>query len=86
MVSTENVANAHLLAMHALLDPLRANGKVDGEAFNIADDNPLPFWDVQRIIWRTAGDTTEIKDLTVIPAWLANTMAFAAEYAYGIIF
>ena len=85
-MSAENSANAYLLAMHALLDPSKANGKVDGEAFNITDDNPLPFWDVSRIIWRTGGDTTDIKDVKVIPAWMATAMALLSEVAYGILF
>lgn len=74
--------------MHALLGPTASNSseKVEGEAFNITDGNPLPFWDVQRIIWRTGGDTTEMKDMKVIPAWLASTMASMAEWTYGIYF
>ena len=85
-VSAENAATAHLLAMHALLDPSKANGKVDGEAFNITDDNGIPFWDVARIIWRTAGDKTDIKDVKVIPGWAANAMAVVGELAYGLFF
>lgn len=85
-VSAENAADAHLLAMHTLLDPTRANGKVDGEAFNITDANPLPFWDISRVIWTSAGDKTELKDVTVIPGWAANAMAFAAEYFYYFVF
>jgi sterol-4alpha-carboxylate 3-dehydrogenase (decarboxylating) len=86
VVSAENCANAHLLAMHALIDSSKANGKVDGEAFNITDGNPLPFWDVSRIIWRTGSDKTELKDVKVIPAWMATAMASVAEFAYGLFF
>ncbi|MCJ1326114.1 hypothetical protein MMC10_002778 [Thelotrema lepadinum] len=87
LISAENCANAHLLAMHALLDPdTSANGKVEGEAFSITDDNPLPFWDVQRVIWRTGGDKTELKNVKVLPAWLANSMASMTEWTYGIFF
>lgn len=86
LVSAENSATAHLLAMHALVDPSKANGKVDGEAFNITDDNPLPFWDVARIIWKTAGDKSELKDVKVIPAWVANMMATMAEFTYRCVF
>ena len=46
LISAENGAKAHLLAMHALLDPGKANGEVAGEAFNITDSNPFPFWDI----------------------------------------
>ena len=86
IVSAENAANAHLLAMHALLDSSKGHGKVDGQAFNITNEDPMPFWDVSRVIWRTAGDTTELKDVKVIPAWAATTMASMAESAYGLFF
>ena len=88
LVSAENCANIHLLAMHALLNPTTssANGKVEGEAFNVTDGNPLPFWDIQRIIWRTGGDKTELKNVKVIPAWAANAMAFMTEWTYGLFF
>jgi sterol-4alpha-carboxylate 3-dehydrogenase (decarboxylating) len=85
-VSADNCAQAHLLAMHALLDPSKAQGKVDGEAFNITDNNPIPFWDLSRIIWRTADDQTNLENVTVIPAWVAMTMASVAEFAYGVMF
>ena len=81
IVSAENCAKAHILAMHALLDPSKANGAVAGEAFNVTNDNPLPFWDVQRVIWREAGDQTKLEDVKVIPKWLAKTMASVSELA-----
>ena len=83
-VSAENAAAAHLLAAKALLDPQNAAGKVDGEAFHITDGNPLPFWDLARLIWRAAGDTTELKDVSIIPAWAAVAMATAAEWVFAI--
>ena len=86
LISAKNCAEAHLLAMYALLDASMAKGKVDGEAFNITDENAMPFWDISRIIWRTGGDTTELKDVKVIPGWLATAMASVAELAYGILF
>ncbi|MCJ1312324.1 hypothetical protein MMC25_005998 [Agyrium rufum] len=79
-----NGAIAHILAAQALLDPSRANGKVDGEAFNITDGNPQPFWDVARHIWVAAGDTTDPKDIKVIPAWVAMAMASVAEFVYMV--
>jgi sterol-4alpha-carboxylate 3-dehydrogenase (decarboxylating) len=42
-VSIENAATAHFLAAKALLDPSRASGKVDGEAFIVSDSAPDPF-------------------------------------------
>ena len=81
VVSPENSAQAHILAVKALLYPESANGKVGGEAFNITDGNPLPFWDIARMIWRAAGDTTELKDVTIIPGWAAMGMATVAEWS-----
>ena len=56
-VSVENVARAHLLAAKALLNH-QEEPKVGGEAFNITDGDPIPFWGFERLIWRAAGDTT----------------------------
>lgn len=81
-VSAENAALAHILAAKALLDPSKAPGKVAGEAFNITDGNSIPFWDLSRLVWNAAGDTTSLKDVKVIPAWLAMTMASTAELVY----
>ncbi|KAL9117548.1 MAG: hypothetical protein Q9187_005916, partial [Circinaria calcarea] len=83
-VSAENAATAHLLAATALVDPSRASGKVDGEAFQITDGNPLPFWDLARMIWRAAGDTTQLQDVTVIPTWAAMALASAVEWLFAI--
>ncbi|KAF2096746.1 NAD(P)-binding protein [Rhizodiscina lignyota] len=38
------------------------------------------------IIWRTAGDKTELRDVRIIPSWAANAMAMAAEFANAFIF
>jgi sterol-4alpha-carboxylate 3-dehydrogenase (decarboxylating) len=83
-VSARNAASAHLLAAEALMNSSGARGRVDGEAFLITDGNPLPFWDVCRIIWRAAGDTSDPKDATIIPAWIAYTWAVVLEVLYGI--
>ena len=79
-----NAATAHVLAAKALLNPTLARGPVAGEAFNITDGAPIFFWDFCRIVWRAAGDTTELKDVKVIPAWLALQMANVTEGLYWI--
>ena len=55
-----NAASAHVLAAKALLNPCYAPGKVDGEAFNITDSNPVPFWDLSRLVWCAAGDKWDV--------------------------
>lgn len=79
-----NAGKAHILAAKALLSPNRANGKVDGEAFNITDGEPRRFWDIMRLVWRAAGDKTQLEDVTVVPAWLAVMMAQGAEWIFWI--
>ena len=81
-ISVENAAAVHVLAARALLDPSRAQGKVYGEAFNVTDQNPIPFWNLSRLVWRAAGDNTPLEKVHVIPVWLALIMASIAESLY----
>ena len=83
-VSAENAATAHILAAKALMDRTTAQGKVDGEAFLITDGNPLPFWDLCRMIWRASGDTSNPNDATVVPSWAAYSIATVLEVLYGL--
>ena len=82
-VSAENGAKAHLLAAKALMEPNPAR-KVDGEAFLITDGNPLPFWDLCRMVFRAAGNSSQPEDATVIPAWLAYAFATILEVLYAL--
>jgi sterol-4alpha-carboxylate 3-dehydrogenase (decarboxylating) len=49
----ESAALAHVLAAKALLDGRKG---VDGEAFFIADGEPLGIWEFARLMWRAAED------------------------------
>ena len=82
--SASNAAHAHVLAAKALLDPSRAMGPVAGEAFNITDGNPVPFWDLSRMIWRPAGSFTPIEKVTVLPVWLAMSLAAVTEWIFFV--
>ena len=84
-VSSANAATAHLLAVKALLDPSETKGKVNGQAFNITDGNPMPFWDLCRIVWGAAGDTADPRQVTVIPPWIAYILAILAGMFYNVI-
>ena len=79
-----NVATAHLLAAKKLLcsenGPL--NPRVDGEAFHITDGDPQPFWTFARLIWQTAGGKTTPDQITIVPGWLALSMACGLEWIY----
>lgn len=78
-----NAASAHFLAAKALLKDA-SDFKVDGEAFFVTDDNPMPFWDFQRMIWAAAGDKTTLSKIQVIPAWVGMAMATVVEYLVGV--
>ena len=54
--------------------------KVDGEAFNITDDAPLPPWTFFRLFWIEMGDTTPLSKVWIIPSWLTLMMAIWAEW------
>lgn len=77
-----NAASAHILAARALLGTGEASEKVDGEAFFITDDAPIPFWDFQRKIWAAAGDRTPLAQVRVIPPWIVMMMAAFVEYLF----
>ncbi|KAM0550579.1 hypothetical protein ACHAPJ_008837 [Fusarium lateritium] len=82
--SGENSAIGHILAAKALLDPSRAAGKVDGEAFNVSDGAPVPFWHHIGVIWKTARGEDFYKDVTVLPAWTMIAVVVLAEWAFWI--
>lgn len=83
VVSTQNVAAAHLLAIKGLLSEseLRSPG-VDGEAFFITDGDPPQFWDFQRRIWAAAGDRTRLEEIKILPAWFMLSLASTLEWVY----
>ncbi|KAF5018068.1 hypothetical protein F66182_9967 [Fusarium sp. NRRL 66182] len=84
VISGENSAIAHLLAAKALLDPSRAIGKVDGEAFNISDGAPVPFWHHIGIIWKTARGEDVFNDVVVLPAWVMHVAVVLAEWFFWV--
>lgn len=87
-LSAGNAAQAHLLAVDALLaekqHPPVGGDKVAGEAFTITDGDPLPFWEHFRVIWRAAGDRTPEGDVTKIPVWVAMCAAAVIELLYWV--
>ncbi|KAF2869369.1 hypothetical protein BDV95DRAFT_629953 [Massariosphaeria phaeospora] len=76
-----NIAHGHLLAVQALLQthkllptvPLDSE-KVDGEAFNITNGQPVYFWDFARAVWHEAGDTVPLSGIWHL-SW---------EFAFGV--
>ncbi|KAI4152119.1 MAG: hypothetical protein LQ340_003093 [Diploschistes diacapsis] len=89
--SVENGATAHILLAKAMLGQLPAakGHKIDGQAFNISDEDRHPFWGFARMVWKCAGwdpgsDGKGDQMVWVLPAWLALSMAACLEWAYWI--
>ncbi|KAI6351838.1 hypothetical protein MCOR25_009713 [Pyricularia grisea] len=85
VVSSENAAAAHLLAAKALLDPSRANGKVAGETFNVAEDPPILFWHHMRTLWKAARGEAAVKQAWTMPGWVMELIAFCVEWMLRIL-
>ncbi|MCJ1426118.1 erg26, C-3 sterol dehydrogenase [Sticta canariensis] len=86
-----NVAHAHILAAIALLSTLALSTppldyeRVDGEAFFITNDSPLYFWDFARLVWATAGDTTQPSQVWVINKEIGLVIASLVEWIFWLM-
>lgn len=85
-----NLADAHLLAAHALVDahanpPLPADSRVEGEVFNITNGEPWLFWDFQREISKQLGFPIQDKDIVVIPKWVGLLIGFVSEWLVWLL-
>jgi sterol-4alpha-carboxylate 3-dehydrogenase (decarboxylating) len=85
----ENCTHAQLLLARALvkaapLAPLSNDTKVEGEAFVVTNDEPIPFWDVQRLVADIAGLPVQDEDVRCIPVWLVMAVAIIGEWMYWI--
>ncbi|KAL9128132.1 MAG: hypothetical protein Q9217_003133 [Psora testacea] len=85
-----NVAHAHILAAIALVqthgmetEPLD-HEKVDGEAFFITNGQPIYFWDFARMVWTTAGDKTEPKQIWQIEKETGLFIASAIDWLFWL--
>jgi sterol-4alpha-carboxylate 3-dehydrogenase (decarboxylating) len=82
-----NLVPAHLLAAKALLrasyipeDEIREKERVDGEVFNITNDEPWLFWDFHREVAKQAGFPVRKEDIKILPRWLMMVIAFFAKW------
>ncbi|RAO69024.1 uncharacterized protein BHQ10_005036 [Talaromyces amestolkiae] len=86
-----NLADAHLLAAHVLLEtwgkprPTDSTVRVDGEVFNITNDDPWLFWDFQRAVASETGNPVLPEHIITIPKWLGLTMGFVSEWVVWAI-
>ncbi|KAL4938642.1 hypothetical protein BDV06DRAFT_231628 [Aspergillus oleicola] len=95
-----NLADAHLLAAHALVDawgkppPSPSSSfpsgdgstqRVDGECFHITNEEPWLFWDFQRAVSGLVGNPVRATDIVVIPAWAGQVLGFVNEWAAWVM-
>ena len=80
-VSVENCCDIHLKAARALLQDVSG---VAGEAFNVTDGQPIPFWTFIRLVWTTAGENIDEEQIRIIPAGLMLILASIVEWTYCI--
>jgi sterol-4alpha-carboxylate 3-dehydrogenase (decarboxylating) len=88
-IYVENCTHAQLLLARALvkaapLAPPSNDVRIEGEAFVVSNDEPVPFWDVQRLVADIAGLPIKDEDVRCIPIWLVMTVAVLGEWAYWI--
>jgi sterol-4alpha-carboxylate 3-dehydrogenase (decarboxylating) len=94
---TANAAQAHVLAVQFLMGDIYRmvpfgtglrRDDIDGEAFFIADDSPMPFWQFSRRVWKEAGDrnhNSRNPSITKIPFTLALGMVRVSEWLYKCV-
>ncbi|KAI9719482.1 MAG: putative secondary metabolism biosynthetic enzyme [Chrysothrix sp. TS-e1954] len=87
----ENGVRAYLLVAQALLrshdvpNDLRNSERVDGEAFFVTNDEPIPFWQFTRGLGAAAGFPTQPEEIRVIPKSIGFVMAFISEWLTWIM-
>jgi sterol-4alpha-carboxylate 3-dehydrogenase (decarboxylating) len=80
---TAKAAEAHVLALRALLDPANTC-RVAGEAFFVSDGCPQPFFDFARKCYAAAGSPVAPSQVTVIPLAALQAAASTGEWAYYV--
>lgn len=85
-----NAAYAHILAARALLaaygkDPLPASQRVEGEVFNISNDERIPFWDIVIRTSNLLGRPLSHDQIFSIPPAVGILIAFLVEWLVWIL-
>ncbi|KAF2650010.1 NAD(P)-binding protein [Lophiostoma macrostomum CBS 122681] len=81
-----NACHAHLLAARKLLGaygaaPLSPEERVEGEVFNVSNDEKIPFWDLTIRTSNLLGYPLSHDDIVSIPRFAGLAMGFLAEWA-----
>lgn len=84
-----NLIDAHILAAQALLQaygkpPSPPSQRVDGECFNVTNDERILFWEFGRKIAAASGHPVMPKDIVIIPAFLGLIMGWISEWVVWI--
>ncbi|KAF2643904.1 NAD(P)-binding protein [Massarina eburnea CBS 473.64] len=87
--SVENAVSAHVLLANALLKPVEENiepsHRIAGQAFNINDGTPFPFWEFPRLCWKYAGhDAAPRSEMRHLSVYYALLIAKVLEWVYWI--
>jgi sterol-4alpha-carboxylate 3-dehydrogenase (decarboxylating) len=85
-----NAAEAHILAAKALLSAARSDvtmdedKSVEGEAFNLSNGEPWPFWEAARFVCRERGYKIKEKDVWKMPLGVLSIFMVIWEAVYWL--
>ncbi|KAK8035214.1 hypothetical protein PG993_010209 [Apiospora rasikravindrae] len=96
VASAANVAQAHILAAKALLDPRRARSGavVAGKSFNITDRQHVAFWNEHvRALWKEVRGVLDededsaalLKSVIVVPGWVFKAIAWVVRMLFWVL-
>ncbi|CAM0143206.1 erg26, C-3 sterol dehydrogenase [Umbelopsis sp. WA50703] len=76
-----NVAYAHVLAAEKLGD---VKSEAAGQAFNVTNGTPVPFWDFASKVWYEAGCYIPNSKKIILPYGASMVIAYISETVYNI--
>ncbi|KAM7210359.1 putative c-3 sterol dehydrogenase c-4 decarboxylase family protein [Rhypophila decipiens] len=90
-VYVENYVDANIFVARELLgaygksSPKVEGKRVDGQVFNVTNDEPVLFWEFQREIAAEVGITVRKEEIVVVPVWIAILVAWVSEWLVWIV-
>ena len=90
LVYISNLTEAHFLAALALVNVYGrptppAEKRIDGEKFNITNNERVNLWDFTRAIGAQAGFPAKKEEIRVIPVWLDLLMRWVSEWVVWLL-